>query len=121
MSHDKANICGVEFIAGQSIDGAGSGRCGSLLTCVFEGRSVLHGEVVKFFTHICENMNELFVFIDWFRVPDYPMNGTPLVVRVSDNAITCHTPKVVSTFDMDPSRIIIERCDNETCYYVCVG
>ena len=64
-------------------------------------------------------MNGLFAFVDWFRVPDYPMNGTPLVVRVRDNVAACRAPKIVSMFDIDPSRIIIERCDDETCYYMC--
>ena len=50
---------------------------------------------------------------------DYPFDGTPLVVRVRDNALVCQVPKVVSIFDIDPSRVIIERCDKELCYYMC--
>ena len=61
----------------------------------------------------------------FFPLGNFPGVNTLLVmieipvVRVRDNATACHTPKVVSTFDIDPSRIIIERCDNETCYHVC--
>ena len=41
------------------------------------------------------------------------------VVKVSDNAPVCPEPAVVSIFDIDPSRIINERDDDETCYYMC--
>ena len=47
------------------------------------------------------------------------MGGTPLVVRVPDNAPACLAPTVVSIFDIDPSKVINERDNREHCYYMC--
>ena len=47
------------------------------------------------------------------------MNGTPLIVKVRDNAPICFASTVVSIFDIDPSRVINERDDGESCYYMC--
>ena len=117
--HSKANICGVEFTAGQSLSGNGRGRCGSLMTCVMNGKSV-YGRIVKFFKRVCDSdSNSLFAYIQWCRIPEYPMKGTPLIVKVRDNASACLVPPVVSIFDIDPSRVINERDDDEGCYYMC--
>ena len=117
--YSKANICGVEFSAGQELNGGRSGRCGSLVTCVLGGRSI-YGRVVKFFERVCDsNSNSLFAYVEWCTMPEYPMDGTPLVVRVMDNGPVCLAPAVVSIFDIDPSRVINERDDSETCYYMC--
>ena len=99
--------------------GNGRGRCGSVVTCVVRGRSV-YGKIIKFFERLCESeTNGLFAYIEWLRMPHYPMDGTPLIVNVSDNAPVCFAPTVVSIFDIDPSRVIIERDDGENCYYMC--
>ena len=119
VTFTKANICGVEFTAGQDLSGGGSGRCGSVVTCVVGGQSV-YGKVVKFFSRVCDSdSNSLFAFIEWFRMPEYPMDGTPLVVRVRDNGPECLAPSVMSIFDIDPSRVITERDDSENSYYMC--
>ena len=117
----RANICGVEFTADQRLDGDRFGRCGSLITCVVNGQS-MYGRVIKFFQLLCcqgDPNNSLFAYIEWLCVPEYPMGDTPLVVRVSDNGPVCLASSVVSIFDIDPSRIIIERCDDEFAHYVC--
>ena len=77
--------------------------------------------VVKFFQLVCQTdpNNSLFAYIEWLCMPEYPMGGTPLVVRVSDNGRVCLAPQVVSIFDIDPSRIINERCGSEQSYYMC--
>ena len=119
VSYSKANICGVEFSAGQELHGGRYGTCGSLVTCVIRGQSV-YGKIVKFFERVCDSdTNSLFAYIDWCRMPEYPMGGTPLIVRVRDNAPACLPPPVVSIFDIDPSRVINERDDGEICYYMC--
>ena len=117
-SHTHSDICGVEFTAGQDVGGGGLGRCGSIVTCVARGQSV-YGKVVRFFSYICEQNNGMYAYIEWFRVPDYPMGGTPSVVRVQDTGVVCNIAKVMSICDIDPSRVIIERDDNKHCYYMC--
>ena len=116
----RAKICGIEFTAGQTLGGDKHGRCGSLVTCVVDGQSV-YGRVVKFFQLCCQRdpNDSLFAYIEWLCVPEYPMGGTPLVVRVSDNGPACLASQVVSIFDIDPSRVINERCDSEHSYCVC--
>ena len=118
--YQKANICGVEFTAGQSLDGGRSGRCGSVVTCVIRGRSI-YGRVVRFFAVCCASrvVRNEYAYIDWLNMPEYPMGGTPLVVKVCDNGLRCVVSPVVSIFDIDPSRVINERCDSENAYYMC--
>ena len=119
IRYTRANICGVEFTSGERIDGGRSGRCGSLVTCVIHGQSV-YGRVIHFVKRLCDsNTNNLFAYIEWFPVPEYPMDGTPLIVKVGDNAPPNIIPPLISIFDIDPSRIINERDDNELCYYMC--
>ena len=36
-----------------------------------------------------------------------------------DNGLRCVASPVVSIFDIDPSRVINERCDSENAYYMC--
>ena len=79
---------------------------------------LLYGKVLKFFSHICVNSNGLYAYVQWFNMPDYPFEGTPLVVRVRDNSQSLGS-SVVSIFDIDPSRVILERSDGELCYYMC--
>lgn len=116
IAHSKANILGVEFTAGQDI--VPGKRCGSILTSVIDGQS-MYGKVLKFFSCACNKNTGVYAFVEWMNVPDYPMSGTPLVVRLRDNALACTAPPVLSIFDIDPSRVIVERSDTEACYYMC--
>ena len=104
----------MEFTAGQALDGGRFATCGSLVTCVVDGTSV-YGKVIKFFALNCVHSSDKFAYIEWLNMPEYPMDGTPLVVRVSDNAPACLAPVVVSLFDIDPSRVINERDNGERC------
>ena len=117
LTNSKASICGVEFTADQDLAGDDYQTCGSVITCVINGQS-MYGKVLKFFSHICRENDGLYTYVQWMNKTDYPFEGTPLVVRVCDNAQTFQ-PTVMSIFDIDPSRVIIERCDIESCYYVC--
>ena len=120
VSFARADICGVQFTAGQALDGGRSGRCGSLVTCVVEGQSI-YGRVVRFFVLNCTSNRgrNAYAYIEWLNMPEYPMGGTPLVVKVRDNGVCCLATPVVSIFDIDPSRVINERCDSEYAYYMC--
>ena len=117
ITHTRANICGVEFTSGQDIAGSKYGTCGSVFTCVIDGQSV-YGNALNFFSHACDKNDGLYAYVEWFNMPDYPFEGTPLVVRVKDTSQTLGT-SCVSIFDIDPSRVILERCDSGMCYYMC--
>ena len=118
ICHTKAKICGVEFTAGHNVDGGTRGTCGSVFTCVIDEQS-LYGRVIKFFSHTCDAQKDLYAYVSWFNKPDYPFEGTPLVVRVKDDAQPVQSSTVISIFDIDPSRVIIERSDKEGCFYMC--
>lgn len=116
VENSKANISGVEFTAGQNI--VVGKRCGSVVTSVIQGQS-MYGKVLKFFSSSCDKNAGMYAYVEWMNVPDYPFDGTPLVVRLRDDAPICVAPNVLSIFDIDPSRIICERSDIENCYYMC--
>lgn len=120
ITFSKCKVCGVSFTAGQYIGGGRQRTCGSVVTCVVDGNS-RYGVVQRFFKHICVHNSGLFAYIHWFNKPDYPFEGTPLVVRIQDSSPpVCDSPQqVVSIFDIDPSRVIIERSDTEHSYYMC--
>ena len=69
---------------------------------------------------MCVHNTGSYAYIRWFNKTDYPFEGTPLVVRIRDNAppVSDSPLQVVSIFDIDPSRVIIERSDIERCYYM---
>ena len=120
ITYSKATICCVEFSAGQDIRGGKYRTCGSVVTCVVGGQS-RYGLVTHFFSHVCVHNPGSYAFIRWFNSTDYPFEGTPLIVRIRDDAEpVCDSPlEVLSIFDIDPSRIIVERSDVESCYYMC--
>ena len=84
---------------------------------MIQGQSV-YGRVIKFFSHVCAKIDGLYVYVEWFNKTDYP-TGTPLVVRIQDNSQAADSVVCISIFDIDPSRVIVERCDKESCYYMC--
>ncbi len=120
ISHSRANILGVHFTANQDIAGNANKRCGSIITAVINGQS-MYGKVVAFFSNgVCvKNNASRYACVQWLNVPDYPVSGTPIVVRLCDDAQPCTVPSVLSIFDIDPSRVISERSDSEHCYYMC--
>ena len=67
---------------------------------------------------ICVRNDGLFAYVEWLGKPDYPFEGTPLIVRVRDNAPRCPASKIISIFDIDPTKIIYERSDVESCFYM---
>ena len=118
ISHSKSDICGIDFTAGNPISGGTSKRCGSIVTHVFNGQSY-YGRVIKFFTSACKNNKGMHAYVEWMRVPEYPFDGTPVVVMIRDNAPACPAPRVISIFDIDPSRIMYLRSDIEMSYFMC--
>ena len=121
INYSRSDICGISFTAGQDIIGGWAQRtCGSVVTCVVDGQS-RYGTVLRFFSHQCERNTGVYAYVRWFRKTDYPFEGSPLVVRIRDNAppVSELSQQVVSIFDIDPSRVVVERSDSESCYYMC--
>ena len=114
ISHAKATIGGKEFTAGQRIRGR---RCGSVITCVVGGQSY-YGRVIRFFSSPCEYSLAMFAYVSWLGLPEYPFEGTPLVVKVRDDSVACPAPPIVSILDIDPSRVACERCEKESAFYM---
>ena len=121
VCYSSANICGADITAGNPIGGRGHAgkvkRCGSMIVCVIGGQSY-YGRVVKFFRSVCIRNDGLFAHVEWLGKPDYPFEGTPLIVRVRDDASRCTASKIISIFDIDPTKIIYERSDVESCFYM---
>ena len=111
----------MDFTSNDDIGGyAGEGkakRCGSVIVSVIDGQSY-YGRVVRFFESACSECEGMFAYVEWFGKPEYPFEGTPLIVRVRDNAIACPAPKVISILDIDPTNIIFERCEKESGFYM---
>ena len=120
FTFSKCDICGVEFTAGHDIAGNHYGTCGSVVTCVVNGQSQ-YGLVTHFFSHSCIQNTGLYAYIHWLKKTDYPFEGTPLVVRIRDDApaVSNSPQQIVSVFDIDPSRVIVDRSNTEHCYYMC--
>ena len=100
-----ANILGKHFRAGEW----GKVRCGSVITCVLEGRS-LYARVERFLK-VDGDDSPGYASVIWFGVPEYPL-GTPLAVRCREaqpddlvNEFGC----IVRLGQIDPSQIMVER------------
>ena len=121
VSHSSAHICGSDFIANHPIGGCGVEgkvkRCGSMIVCVIGGQSY-YGRVIKFFRSACDRCDGMFAYVEWLGRPEYPFEGTPLIVRVRDSSPPCPARKIISIFDIDPTKIIYERSDEESSFYM---
>ena len=84
-------------------------RCGSVVTCVIDGRS-LYARVNKFLS-VDGDSCAGYASVSWFGEPEYPL-GNPLVVRVTiagttlDQELGC----IIRITDIDPSQVIVECC-----------
>ena len=99
-----AHIMGVHFRAGEWLKRP---RCGSVVTCVVNGRS-LYGRVQRFIA-VAGDECPGYASIRWFSEPEYPW-GTPLVVCVGDDGSAVHTEVgcIVKVTAIDPSRVMVE-------------
>ena len=99
-----AHILGVHFKSGEW---GRHPRCGSVITCVIDGRSV-YG-YVRTFLRLENDQTPGYAVVHWFGAPQYPFEN-PLVVRVArdgsdlDEEIGCIVP--ITT--IDPSCVVIE-------------
>ena len=109
-----AFVLGQHFRAGEW--GSDSPRCGSVVTCVVNGRS-LYARVRRFLSvdgDVCVG----YASVEWFSKPEYPF-GNPLVVRVDvdGSAVELELGCIIRVTDIDPSPVMVERCvDGVTCF-----
>ena len=108
-----AHILGKHFRAGEW----GAYRCGSVVTCVFEGRS-LYARVDRFLK-VDGNDAEGFASVTWFGVPEYPFT-IPLVVKCSEaqpQELVDQFGCIIPITQIDPSPVMVERSsDRVSCF-----
>lgn len=101
-----AHILGKHFRAGEW----GSYRCGSVVTCVMDGRS-LYAKVNRFLKVDDDDQCEGYASVTWFGAPEYPL-GNPLVVKCSEKEpedLVEELGSIISIRDIDPSQVMVER------------
>jgi len=100
-----AHILGKHFRSGEW----GKRRCGSVITCVLDGRS-LYARVDKFLK-VDDDPCEGYASVTWFGYPEYPL-GSPLVVRCRENQpdeLVDRFGCVLRLTQIDPSQVMVER------------
>ena len=113
--HQRAKIGGIEFIAGNTLNGVRRRnekmlRCTSVITLVRGGRS-LYAWVNQFMQYDRLNV----AHVSWLPLPDYP-TGSPVVVRVMRDDPIPNEDCIVSLTDIDPTHVTILHEDN--CMYM---
>ena len=98
---DIAYILNIHFKAGEW---GQSPRCGSVITCVMESRS-LYARVERFL----EVQGVAYASVSWFGPPIYEDN-TPLVVKVlhDGNELLARYGCILRLDQIDPSRVMVE-------------
>jgi len=99
-----AYILGVHFRANEW---GKSPRCGSVVTCVMEGRS-LYARVNKF---LCVENDDCpgYASVTWFGAPEYPFDH-PIVTRVTLNGHDLNRKYgcIIKITQIDPSPVMVE-------------
>ena len=98
-----AYILGTHFRAGEW----GQSVCGSVFTCIIDGRSV-YGRITRFFK-VCNHDAPGYASVQWFSAPEY-LFSTPLIVSVLDDgsAIRTRLGCIIPITQIDPSRVLVE-------------
>ena len=105
-----AHILGKHFRAGEW----GSHRCGSVITCVMEGRS-LYARVNRFLK-VDNDDCEGYASVTWFGIPNYPF-VIPLVVKCSESEpdqLVDELGCIIRITQIDPSQVMVERSIDRT-------
>lgn len=108
-----AHIMGNHFKAGEWP----KRRCGSVITCVIEGRS-LYARVERFFK-IHGHATPGYASVIWFGYPEYPFDA-PVIVKVSEEQprdLVDRIGNVIRITQIDPSQVMVER--DPDCEGVC--
>ena len=108
-AYSVAWIMGEHFRAGEW----GNRRCGSIITCVINGRSI-YGIVRKFLL-VDGDPCPGYASVVWFGPPEYPC-GNPLKVRVSRDrgVLDREIGSIVRITQIDPSPV---ACEPENEHY----
>lgn len=108
-----AYILNVHFRAGEW--GRAGGRCGSVITCVIDGRS-LYARVIRFL-QLDDDDDDCpgYASVEWFSEPTYLFDDNPLGVWVLEDgsAVKEQLGSVLRITQIDPSPIIVE-CEDDT-------
>ena len=109
-----ARIMGVHFRAGEW----GLKKCGSVITCVMNGRSV-YGHVRVFFRVNGDHSCPGYASVKWFSCPEYPQ-GTPMVVSVTNDDTTLRTElgHIIRVTKIDPSAVPVEPIPGRQRFYM---
>ena len=108
-------ILNVHFKSGEWNTGP---RCGSVITCVLDGRS-LYARVNRFL-FVDGSSCPGYASVSWFSVPTYPSH-TPLIVSVTEDGADLHRQYgcILRITQIEPCRVMIELPDDtSTVYYM---
>lgn len=100
-----ARILGKHFRAGEW----GSYRCGSVVTCVVQGRS-LYARVERFLKVDGDDC-EGYASVTWFGIPEYPLKF-PVVVKCREEQpadLLSELGCIIRITAIDPSQVMVER------------
>ena len=109
-----AHIMGVHFRAGEWI---GHPRCGSVVSCVKEGRS-LYARVLRFLK-VDHDECPGYASVKWFSNPEYP-HDTPLVPVVTTNGhdLDYEYGSIIRITTIDPSAVSVGRNPTNELFYM---
>ena len=114
LQYKIANVLGVHFKAGEWSRADVVGRCGSVVTTIYAGRSRYC--VVNRFIRVS---GKDFACVKWLSKPHYPYAPNRLVVRVKEltHARQNQMPKVLPLTKIEPTPVLVDPNDG-TNYYV---
>ena len=113
-SYPIAYIMGVHFRSGEWDKHP---WCGSVITCVLDGRSLYAR--VNAFIYVDGDECPGYASVTWFSEPSYLLGGrTPLVVRVEldGSDIDRQYGSILRITQIDPSQVIVEPDPDNECY-----
>ena len=109
-------ILGKQFRAGEWNNG--SSRCGSVVTCVVNGRS-LYARVVRFLkSDVSGDSYPGYASVRWFSEPTY---DNPLCPKVTLDGADIEREvggNVLRITQIDPSQVAVERVGDGSFYYM---
>lgn len=113
--YDIAYVLGVHFKAGEW---GQYPRCGSVITCVLQGRS-WYARVNRFLS-VEGDRGFGYASVTWFSRPVYPLR-TPMVVKVTEDVgsrVDHRFGCIIGLDQIDPSRVMIEPKPDHSCFYM---
>ena len=104
-----AKILGKHFAAGEWVNWDKSERCGSVITCVVNGRS-LYARVVRFLkSDVADDACPGYASVRWFSEPVYDNCLCPKVTLDGSDIEREVGSNIVRITQIDPSQVAVER------------